>query len=244
MADPDNLFYTAGNVIHIFNVPKSEVSFRRTALGGGIGNIRTNPNAELKHIAVAENGNNFGAKPLVVIYEWPTLEIVCVLKGGSTASFTNLDYSPDGSLLVSQAGEPDYLITIYDWPRHTILLRTKSYVNDVYRVKFSEKVPGQLCSAGVAHIKFWKMCNTFTGLKLKGEVGRFGKTEYTDILGIQPMPDEKRLNVPHSWFEIHHSKLHDNQVWVILKFYAESNNKNHIVDGNPLFSQGTRDFMP
>lgn len=44
---------------------------------------------------------------------------------------------------------------------------------------------------GVAHIKFWKMCNTFTGLKLKGEVGRFGKTEYTDIVGVIPMPDEK-----------------------------------------------------
>lgn len=58
-------------------------------------------------------------------------------------------FSPDGMLLVSQAGEPDYLITIYDWPRHTILLRAKSYVNDVYRVKFSESVPGQLCSAGM-----------------------------------------------------------------------------------------------
>ncbi|KAK9870280.1 hypothetical protein WA026_006367 [Henosepilachna vigintioctopunctata] len=194
MPDPDYLLFTAGNIIHIFHVPESRITFRRSALGGGIGNIRTNPNPEYKHVAIAENGNKFGAKPLVVIYEWPSLDIICGLKGGSTAFFTNLDYSPDGMLLVSQAGEPDYLITIYDWPRHTILLRSKSYINDVNRVKFSETVPGQLCTAGVAHIKFWKMCNTFTGLKLKGEVGRFGKTEYTDIIGVVPMPDEKVIS--------------------------------------------------
>lgn len=35
------------------------------------------------------------------------------------------------------------------------------------------------------------MARTFTGLKLQGELGRFGKTEYTDILGIYGMPDEK-----------------------------------------------------
>ncbi|KAJ8984435.1 hypothetical protein NQ317_012498 [Molorchus minor] len=38
------------------------------------------------------------------------------------------------------------------------------------------------------------MAITFTGLKLKGELGRFGKTEYSDIFGILPMPDEKVLS--------------------------------------------------
>lgn len=44
---------------------------------------------------------------------------------------------------------------------------------------------------GSGHIKFWKMSQTFTGLKLQGELGRFGKTEISDIVGIYPMPDEK-----------------------------------------------------
>ncbi|CAH2076495.1 unnamed protein product, partial [Iphiclides podalirius] len=35
------------------------------------------------------------------------------------------------------------------------------------------------------------MAETFTGLKLKGELGRFGKTEICDVLGVYPMPDEK-----------------------------------------------------
>lgn len=38
------------------------------------------------------------------------------------------------------------------------------------------------------------MSQTFTGLKLKGELGRFGKTEICDVLGVYPMPDEKVSN--------------------------------------------------
>lgn len=48
-----------------------------------------------------------------------------------------------------------------------------------------------ISNTGGAHIKFWKMAKTFTGLKLQGELGRFGKTEFSDILGVLPMPDEK-----------------------------------------------------
>ena len=35
------------------------------------------------------------------------------------------------------------------------------------------------------------MAKTFTGLKLKGQLGRFGKTEISDIVGVYSMPDEK-----------------------------------------------------
>lgn len=51
---------------------------------------------------------------------------------------------------------------------------------------------------GAAHIKFWKMAETFTGLKLKGELGRFGKTEICDVLGVYPMPDEKVCLFDHT----------------------------------------------
>lgn len=38
------------------------------------------------------------------------------------------------------------------------------------------------------------MSETFTGLKLQGEIGRFGKTDICDIIGIHPMPDEKVIS--------------------------------------------------
>ncbi|CAG9762758.1 unnamed protein product [Ceutorhynchus assimilis] len=185
--DESTLVFSSGNYINFLDVETKEVSFRRSALGGGLGHIRKNNNPEYPYFAVAESGN----KPIIILYVWPTLEIICILRGGAEKIYTNMDFNPDGDLLVSQSGEPDFLITIWDWQRHTILLRTKSYVNDVYKVKFSPYVAGQLTTCGLAHIKFWKMASTFTGLKLKGELGRFGKTEYSDIVGVLPMPDAK-----------------------------------------------------
>ena len=44
---------------------------------------------------------------------------------------------------------------------------------------------------GLGHIKLWKMANTFTGLKLQGRLGRFGKTEISDINGFLQLPDGK-----------------------------------------------------
>lgn len=59
---------------------------------------------------------------------------------------------------------------------------------------FSPFIPEQLTTCGLGHIKFWKMSATFTGLKLQGLIGRFGKTEICDIYGICAMPDEKILS--------------------------------------------------
>jgi len=93
--------------------------------------------------------------------------------------------------LCSQAGEPDNTLTIWDWRKSTIVMRTKSHTRDVYVCKFSAFMVDHLVTAGSGHIKFWKMANTFTGLKLKGRLGRFGKTEISDVIGIFSMPDEK-----------------------------------------------------
>lgn len=39
--------------------------------------------------------------------------------------------------------------------------------------------------------RFWEMAFTFTGLKLQGSLGRFGKTSTTDIEGYAELPDGK-----------------------------------------------------
>ena len=38
------------------------------------------------------------------------------------------------------------------------------------------------------------MAKTFTGLKLQGQLGKFGKTEITDIEGYVELPDGKVLS--------------------------------------------------
>lgn len=190
MIEANVLVFASGNLIHFFDISTKEVTTRRTWGGGGIGCITKNPNPQYNYLTVAENGKN----PPIYLYEYPKMNVINILKNGTTKEFSKVDYSVDGELLCSQGEDPDFTITIWDWKKGEVILRSKSFINDVLNVVFSPSVPGQLTSSGLGHIKFWKMSETFTGLKLQGELGRFGKTEICDIIGIYPMPDEKVLS--------------------------------------------------
>ena len=65
---------------------------------------------------------------------------------------------------------------------------------DVYTIKFSPYFEGTLNSCGTGHIRFWKMASTFTGLKLQGQLGKFGNVELSDVVGFIEMPDGKVLS--------------------------------------------------
>ncbi|XP_053674678.1 cilia- and flagella-associated protein 44 [Anopheles nili] len=184
------LVFASGNLIHFFDVTTRTVTTRRSSTGGGIGCITTNPSEEFSHLTVGENGPD----PPIIIYQYPEMTVVNLLTGGTTGGYSRIDYTTDGKLLISQGIEPDYMLTVWNWSAAEIVLRCKSFSNDVLNVMFSPSVPGHITTCGLGHIKFWKMSKTFTGLKLQGELGRFGKTEISDIVGILPLPDEKVLS--------------------------------------------------
>ncbi|XP_047346720.1 cilia- and flagella-associated protein 44 isoform X1 [Vespa velutina] len=188
VADPNTIIFASGNIIHFLDVITKRIWFRRSATGGGIGHIIKNP--IFNHIAIGENGID----PPIIIYNWPSMEIITCLFGGTKRQYSHLHYSSDGLLLVSQGGDPDYFITIWKWEESKILLQCKSHSQSVFNVMFSTFVPGSLISCGSGHIKFWRMAQTFTGLKLKGGSGRFGRTEISDIIGAYQMPDKKVIS--------------------------------------------------
>ncbi|XP_020280668.1 cilia- and flagella-associated protein 44 [Pseudomyrmex gracilis] len=185
VVEPDVVLFASGNILHFFNTTTRNVWFRRGCTGSGIGHVTKNP--VFDHIAVGENGEN----PPIIIYKWPSMEIVTILHDGTLKRYSHLAYSTNGSLLVSQGGEPDYTIVLWDWQRSKIALKCKSHNRDVHNVIISPSLTGYLATSGSGHIKFWKISNTFTGLKLKGEIGRFGQTEISDIIGVYIMPDGK-----------------------------------------------------
>ncbi|RLU19858.1 hypothetical protein DMN91_008417 [Ooceraea biroi] len=166
-------------------VPLDILEFQRGYTNEGIGHVTKNPRFD--HIAVGENG----IKPPIIIYEWPSMYIVTILYNGTLKSYSHLTYSADGLFLVSQGGEPDYTITLWDWQKSRVVLKCRSYNRNVYNVMMSPLLPGYLVTSGSEHIKFWNISKTVTGLKLKGEIGRFGQTEISDIIGIYIMPDGK-----------------------------------------------------
>ena len=67
--------------------------------------------------------------------------------------FVNLS-SPTGNLLASQGNAPDFMLTIWDWRQEAVVLRTKAFSQDVFKVTFSKDLKGILTTSGTGHIKF------------------------------------------------------------------------------------------
>ncbi|XP_029636432.1 cilia- and flagella-associated protein 44-like [Octopus sinensis] len=185
LLDNDTVMFATGNIITIINVKTGERSFVRGTSAGGISAIQLHPKKTF--FAVGEK-QNF---PSLNIFEVPSFKLYRILREGTTHLYSFLDFSPDGALLASQGGEPDYMLTLWNWSQEQIVLRCKAFSQEIYRVSFSADLEGYLTTAGMGHIRFWKMANTFTGLKLQGYLGKFGKTEMSDIEGYVELPDGK-----------------------------------------------------
>ncbi|XP_064878214.1 cilia- and flagella-associated protein 44 [Oncorhynchus nerka] len=185
LLDERTLAFVAGNQLIFLDVRTKEQRYLRSCSGGGIGTIMAHPSN--RYFAVAEKGD----QPNIVIYEYPSLRLYRILRGGTGQAYSFVDFNHEGTLLASVGSAPDYMLTLWEWRHEQVMLRCKAFSQDVYRVTFSPDNPGQLTTSGSGHIKFWKMASTFTGLKLQGLLGRFGKTALTDIEGYVELPDGK-----------------------------------------------------
>ncbi|XP_055843195.1 cilia- and flagella-associated protein 44 [Episyrphus balteatus] len=190
LIDEDTLVFASGNLLHYYSISKNELAFRRTIFGGGVGFVIKNDNPKYNYLTIAENGSN----PTIFIYKYPQHEIVTELKGGAVRNFTCGTYNNNGDLIATQAGNPDYMLTIWNWQTSSIILRSKAYQNDVLDVAFSQFNPILLATCGLSHVQFWKMAQTFTGLKLKSQSGRFGKTDTCDVYAVYMLADEKVIS--------------------------------------------------
>ncbi|KAM7351532.1 cilia- and flagella-associated protein 44 isoform 2-T2 [Cochliomyia hominivorax] len=191
LIDNDTLVFASGTYIHYFSISKREVTFRSTVFGCGIGFITKNYHRDYQNfLTIAENGPN----ATVFIYEYPSHNIHVKLEGAAKQQFTCGSYNYTGEIFASQAGYPDYMLTIWNWQKAEIILRSKAFQNDVLHIHFSQFNPILLVSCGLSHIKFWKMSHTFTGLKLQGDLGRFGKTDFSDIYAVFMLPDENVIS--------------------------------------------------
>ncbi|XP_063072845.1 cilia- and flagella-associated protein 44 [Engraulis encrasicolus] len=186
--DETTLAFIAGNILVLLDMKSREQRYLRSCSGGGIGTIMTHPSK--RYLAVAEKGNH----PHIIIYEYPSLKPYRILRGGTEQAYSSMDFNAEGHLLASVGSAPDFMLTLWNWRQEQVVLRNKAFSQDIYRVSFSTDNPEQLTTSGSGHIKFWKIANTFTGLKLQGELGRFGRTALTDIEGYVELPDGKVLS--------------------------------------------------
>lgn len=105
-----------------------------------------------------------------------------------------MNFTSSGSKLASVATGPDFMLTVWDWENEAIGLHAKAFGQDVFAVKFSLDDDRRLTTSGTGHIRFWKMAATFTGLKLQGYIGKFGKVDLSDIASFIELPDGKVIS--------------------------------------------------
>ncbi|KAJ3173567.1 Cilia- and flagella-associated protein 44 [Geranomyces variabilis] len=178
-----------GNVLAFINITTLEQTYMPGLRDGAIGSIAVHPSREF--IAVGESCD---VTPNIYIFAYPSLRLHRVLREGAQKGFSNLSFNAAGDKLASIGMDPDYMLTIWDWKREAVILRSKAFSQDIYQVAFSPETDGQLTTSGMGHIKFWRMASTFTGLKLQGYIGKFGLTELTDIVTFIQLPDGKVLS--------------------------------------------------
>ncbi|XP_060226448.1 cilia- and flagella-associated protein 44 [Meriones unguiculatus] len=188
LLDSSTVLYIAGNQLVLLDFKTKEQMYLQSSSGQGIGAIGVHP--EKTYFAVAEKGSF----PKIIIYAYPSLKPYRILRDGTENAYAYVNFNSAGTLLASVGCHPDYKITIWNWRDELPILRTKAFSQDVFKVTFNPEDEEQLTTAGSGHIKFWTMAYTFTGLKLQGSLGRFGKTATTDIEGYTELPDGKVLS--------------------------------------------------
>jgi len=183
----NKLLTSAGNALLMLDLDSKEQEFLLGIDVGGIGAITVHPSGD--YFAVGER--QLDGAPNVYIYAFPSLKLVSVLKNGTERSFSDLRFSNDGEMLATVGSMPDYLLHIWDWKNEAVTLRAKAFSQEVFNVLFSPRFDGTLYTSGTGHIRFWKMADTFTGLKLQGEIGKFGAIELSDISCFVELKDGK-----------------------------------------------------
>lgn len=188
----EEIVYSVGDKFIILNLLSKQTQSFSSSDIKGIGCIAVSFNK--KYIAVGECGNF----PNIMIYMYnksgsPVLKLYRILRRGTENSYSAMSFNEEGNYLVSAGSDPDHNLIIWNWKNEHIILKAKAFSQEVYTVNFSNNFEGKLITSGMGHIKFWEMAKTFTGLKLQGELGKFGQVDLSDVTSFLEFPDGKIL---------------------------------------------------
>ena len=183
------ILMAVANTFQIFNIETKERKIFPSTEVGGVGAVTIHPTEPI--FAVGE----CGYFPNIYIYKYieGKVKLYRILRKGTEQAYSALNFYIKGDSLASVGNEPDYNLVIWNWKKETIILKAKAFSQEVFAVNFSDNFEGKLITCGMGHIKFWEMAKTFTGLKLQGELGKFGQIDLSDISSFVEFPDGKVL---------------------------------------------------
>lgn len=84
---------------------------------------------------------------------WWETDSFALFPGGTEEAYAFADFNRSGTLIATVGSSPDYMLTVWDWKQEKIILRSKAFSQDVYKVTFSPENEEQLTTSGSGHIK-------------------------------------------------------------------------------------------
>ena len=185
LIEEGKIIYAAGNNVIIENLVTKTKDYLLSIDEGGVGAVAVHPSKELFAVGCK------GVQPNIYIYSYPDIKLRKILRNGAERGYSCLSFNKSGDELASVANAPDFMLTIWLWDKEKIFLHAKAFGQEVYNVRFSQDDNRRLTTSGTGHIRFWKMASTFTGQKLQGSIGKFGKVDLSDIAAFVEFPDGK-----------------------------------------------------
>lgn len=65
--------------------------------------------------------------PNIYIFEYPGFKLHRILKEGAEFGYADLSYNRKGDKLASVGTNPDFMLTIWNWKKERVLLRSKAF---------------------------------------------------------------------------------------------------------------------
>jgi WD40 repeat protein len=144
---PNEIIYANGNTFQILNLETLERRIFQGFEYGGVGCIAVHPSRN--YFAVGGCGDY----PNIHIYHYPSLRLYRVLRRGTEKTFACLAFNGKGDQLASVGSEPDYNLVIWNWMNEIIILKSKAFSQEIFKVVFSTNFEEKLITSGIGHIK-------------------------------------------------------------------------------------------
>lgn len=185
----DTVLLCAGKFVLFIDLKTGIVSSQDGPADGGVGTVAVHPSREFYVV-----GERAPKNPCAAVYSWPQKELVHRFEGGASIGYSACCFDAHGTRMSTVASFPDFTLVVWDWTLRQMILRCKCFGSEISTVRFSNYDNSLLVTSGTGHIKFWTMAKTFTGLKLQGTLGKFGRLEVSSITGFVVLPDGKVIS--------------------------------------------------
>ena len=81
------------------------------------------------------------------------MELYRILRKGTEKSYSCLTFNSNGDQLASVGSEPDYNLVIWNWSNEIMILKSKAFSQEIFKVVFSTNFEEKLITSGIGHIK-------------------------------------------------------------------------------------------